>query len=176
MESFQKQGKLPADNVKAKGIIKKLFNFIVLNDRPLSQPDWTLRATVYFTIQEILIRDCATWIYNQVSTKLAEKLKGVRALSFTADTWTSDVCPMSDFPVERSLFQPHIQSIMITIIILKQTELWYRNSIGIGRYQDQTGSEKMWIGASLIYSLTEYFTVSTNDCRWLQSDLQQWEG
>ena len=36
LESFQKQGKLPADNVEAKGITEKLLNFIILNDQPLS--------------------------------------------------------------------------------------------------------------------------------------------
>ena len=70
----------------------------------------------------------------QVSTKLAEKLKGVPALSFTTDIWTSDVCPMSYLPVERSLFQPHIKSTIMVRIILKQIKLWYRNSIGVGRY------------------------------------------
>ena len=34
-------------------------------------------------------------LYNRVSTKLAEKLKGVPALSLTTDIWTSDVCPVS---------------------------------------------------------------------------------
>ena len=40
---------------------------------------------------------------------------------------------ISYLPVERSLFQPHIKS-TIMIIIMKQTELWYRSGIGIGRY------------------------------------------
>ena len=34
--SFQKQGKLPEDNLKAKGITEKLLNFIILDDQPLS--------------------------------------------------------------------------------------------------------------------------------------------
>ena len=40
---------------------------------------------------------------------------------------------------------------MMMMIILKQTELWYWNSIG--RYPNSgigIGSEKMWIGASLV--------------------------
>ena len=36
LESFQKQGKLPANNVKAKGITEKLLNFIILDDQLLS--------------------------------------------------------------------------------------------------------------------------------------------
>ncbi len=36
LESFQKQSKLPPDNVKAKEITEKLLNFIVLDDQPLS--------------------------------------------------------------------------------------------------------------------------------------------
>ena len=36
LESFQKQVKLQAENVKAKGITEKLLNFIVLDDQPLS--------------------------------------------------------------------------------------------------------------------------------------------
>ena len=41
------------------------------------------------------------------------------------------------------------------IIILKQTEFWYWNSICIRqiskfRYQDRIGSENMWIGAALV--------------------------
>ena len=79
-----------------------------------------------------LIRDLPE-LYSRVSTKLAEKLKGAPALSFTTDIWHSDVCPMSYLPEERSLFQPHIES-TIMMLILKQTEFWYRNSIGISRY------------------------------------------
>lgn len=41
---------------------------------------------------------------------------------------------ISYLSVERSLLQPHIKSTIMIIIILKQIELWYGNSIGIGRY------------------------------------------
>lgn len=103
LESFKKQSKLPADNVKAKGITEKLLNFIVLDDQPLSvvenegfrsliehlQPRYSLPSRRY--LSETALPE----LYNRVSTKLADKLKGVPALSFTTDIWTSDVCPMS---------------------------------------------------------------------------------
>ena len=99
LESFQKQGQLPADNVKAKGITKKLLNFIVLDDQLLSVVENAGFRTLIehlqprYTIQEI--ETALPELYNRVSTKLAEKLNGVPALSFTTDIWTSDVCPMS---------------------------------------------------------------------------------
>ena len=92
------------------------------------QPRYSLPSRRY------LLETALPELYNRVSTKLAEKLKGVPALSFTTDIWTSDVCPMSYLPVERSLFQPHTKSIIMIIIISKQSELWYQNSIGIDRY------------------------------------------
>lgn len=101
-QSFQ-TGKLSPDNAKAKGITEKLLNFIVLDDQPLSvvenegfrsliehlQPRYSLPSRRY--LSETALPE----LYNRVSTKLAEKLKRVPALSFTTDIWTSDVCPMS---------------------------------------------------------------------------------
>lgn len=103
LESFQKQGKLPADNVKAKGITEKLLNFIVLDDQPFQvvenegfrslmehlQPRYSLPSRRY--LSETALPE----LYLRVSSKLAEKLKRVPALSFTTDIWTSDVSPMS---------------------------------------------------------------------------------
>ncbi|XP_070397996.1 zinc finger BED domain-containing protein 4-like [Nothobranchius furzeri] len=103
LESLKKQSKLPADNVKAMGITEKLLNFIVLDDQPLSvvenegfrslnehlEPRYSLPSRTY------LSGTALPELYNRVSAKLAGKLKGVPALSFTADIWTSDVCPMS---------------------------------------------------------------------------------
>lgn len=103
LDSFQKQGKLPADNVKAKAITQKLLNFIVLDDQPLSvvenvgfrslieylQPRYSLPSRRY--LSETALPE----LYNRVSSKLAQKLKGVSTLSFTTDIWTSAVCPMS---------------------------------------------------------------------------------
>jgi len=54
------------------------------------------------------------------------------------------------------------------IIISKQTELWYRNSISIGRYPNSAiwiRSEKMWIGASLN---TVQFTVIQSQPKQIQ--------
>jgi len=79
-----------------------LLNFIVLDDQPLSvvenegfrsliehlQPRYNLPSRRY--LSETVLPE----LYNRVSTKLAEKLKGVPALSFNTDIWTSDVCPM----------------------------------------------------------------------------------
>lgn len=102
-DSFQKLTKLPADNIKAKGITAKLLNFIVLDDQPLSvvenvgfrdlmehlQPRYNLPSRKY--LSETALPE----LYNQVSTKLAAELKGVADLSFTTDIWSSDVSPMS---------------------------------------------------------------------------------
>ena len=79
-----------------------MLNFIVLDDQPLSvvenegfrsliehlQPRYNLPSRRY--LSETVLPE----LYNRVSTKLAEKLKGVPALSFNTDIWTSDVCPM----------------------------------------------------------------------------------
>nr|XP_054592602.1 zinc finger BED domain-containing protein 4-like [Nothobranchius furzeri] len=103
LESFKKQSKLPADNVKAMGITEKLLNFIVLDDQPLSvvenegfrsliehlEPRYSLPSRTY--LSETALPE----LYNRVSAKLAGKLKGVPARSFTTDIWTSDVLPMS---------------------------------------------------------------------------------
>ena len=102
LESFQKHGKPSADNVKAKGITKKLLNLtnrisVVENAGFRSliehlQPQHSLPSRIY--LSETALPE----LYNRVSTKLAEKLKGVPALSFTTDIWNSDVCPMSSVP------------------------------------------------------------------------------
>ncbi|KAG9261302.1 zinc finger BED domain-containing protein 4-like [Astyanax mexicanus] len=103
LQSFERQGKLSPDNVKAKEITEKVLNFIVLDDQPLSvvenegfrslmeylQPRYSLPSRRY--LSETALPE----LYNQVSTKLADKLKGVPNLSFTTDIWTSDVSPMS---------------------------------------------------------------------------------
>ncbi|XP_076844397.1 zinc finger BED domain-containing protein 4-like [Brachyhypopomus gauderio] len=103
LQSFERQGKLSPDNVKAKEITEKVLNFIVLDDQPLSvvenegfrslieylQPRYSLPSRRY--LSETALPE----LYNQVSTKLADKLKAVPNLSFTTDIWTSDVCPMS---------------------------------------------------------------------------------
>ena len=82
LESFGKQSKLPADNVKAKAITGKLLNFIVLDDQPLSvvenegfcslmehlQPRYSLPSRRY--LSETVLPE----LYQRVSTKLVEKL------------------------------------------------------------------------------------------------------
>ncbi|XP_070410531.1 zinc finger BED domain-containing protein 4-like [Nothobranchius furzeri] len=81
------------------GITEKLPNFIVLDDQPLSvvenegfrsliehlEPRYSLPSRTY--LSETALPE----LYNRVSAKLAGKLKGVPALSFTTDIWTSDV-------------------------------------------------------------------------------------
>lgn len=102
-QAFERQGKLSPDNVKAKEITEKVLHFIVLDDQPLSvvenegfrnlmaylQPRYSLPSRKY--LSETALPE----LYSIVAKKLADKLKGVRSMSFTTDIWTSDVCPMS---------------------------------------------------------------------------------
>ena len=113
LESLKKQGKQSADNVKS----KRDYQEVAQLDQPLSvvenagfhiliehlQPQYSFPSRRY--VSETALPE----LHNRVSTKLAEKLKGVPALSFTTEIWNSDVCPMSYLPEERSLFQPHLK-------------------------------------------------------------------
>ncbi|KAK0154005.1 Zinc finger BED domain-containing protein 4 [Merluccius polli] len=128
LESFQKQGKLPHDNVKAKGITEKLLNFIVLDDQPLSvvenegfrslvehlQPRYNLPSRKY--LSETALPE----LYHRVSGKLADKLRGVTSLSFTTDIWTSDVCPMSLISLTVHWVKPDTYSLCSAVLQVKQ--------------------------------------------------------
>ena len=112
------------------------LNFIVLDDQPLSVVENVgfrsliehLQPWCSLPSRGHLLETALPELYNQVSTKLAEKLKAVPAYSDLR------CLPSVILAIGQEEFISASCKIIIVIIILKQTELRYRNSIGICRY------------------------------------------
>ena len=150
LESFQKQGKLSANNMKA----EKLLNFIVLDDQPLSvvenvglhsliehlQPRYSLPSRRY------LLETALPELYNRLSNKLAENLKGAPALSFTTDIWTSDVCPMSLISLTVQWADSDTHGLCSAVLQVKKFcngSLHYRDVKSLG---DPSGKSRIGVG------------------------------
>ena len=146
LQSFQKKGNLQADNLKAKGITKKLLNFIVPNDQPLLVENAGVLGLIehlwprYSSPSRRYLLDCTTWTIqlsvNQVSWEVKRSSSHelyYRYLDFR--------CLPNVILACRKKFIS--ASTIMMIIIIKQTKLWFQNSIGMGRYP------KMWTDASL---------------------------
>ncbi|KAL1277085.1 hypothetical protein QQF64_023758 [Cirrhinus molitorella] len=101
---LEKAKKFANDSAKAKGITKRIMEFIALDDQPFSvvedvgfrrlidhiEPRYTIPNRRHFSDV------CLPEMYNVVSTNVHELLAtDIAALSFTTDIWSSDVSPTS---------------------------------------------------------------------------------
>ncbi|XP_073718457.1 zinc finger BED domain-containing protein 4 [Misgurnus anguillicaudatus] len=101
---LEKAKKFANDSAKAKGITKRIMEFIALDDQPFSvvedvgfrrlidhiEPRYTIPSRRHFSDV------CLPEMYNVISTNVHELLAtDIAALSFTTDIWSSDVSPTS---------------------------------------------------------------------------------
>ena len=102
-EMKERVEKFPMNSVQATKITDKILNFIVMDGQPLSvvgdkgfrllishlEPRYDIVSRKY--LSETALPE----LHAKVSKHILERLKDVKALSFTTDIWSSDVSPVS---------------------------------------------------------------------------------
>lgn len=102
-ESLERREKLPRDGKRALAITRKIAEFILLDDQPLSvvsnvgfqslmehlEPRYAIPSRHYF------VENVIPQLHSEVRACIAEKVEKAKALSFTTDIWSSDHRPLS---------------------------------------------------------------------------------
>ncbi|XP_023694530.2 zinc finger BED domain-containing protein 4-like isoform X1 [Paramormyrops kingsleyae] len=102
-EAYSRHEKLPNNSPKAAKITEKVLEFIVLDDQPLSVVDNVgfrrlmeyLEPRYSLPSQKYISETALPEQYSRVMTLIEEQVKDAQSMSFTADIWSSAVCPMS---------------------------------------------------------------------------------